>query len=409
MPATLGRIALVSMPEAPDAEPGRPDSGGMGVALRSVALELAALGVQVELLTRAEQDGEVRELAEGVAVRALRAGPRGPVGPGELQPAADEFGEAVAQLAREGTRGYDLIHAHHWVSGLATLPVAIELGIPFVQSFYSLGALVNRVAPAGVAPEPEGRLRAEAFLAQQADAIIASSTAEVDGLLDVVGASADRVWIVPPGVDTSLFVPGETPSRDALRRELGIDDRPVLAVAGRLEPLKGQDLAIRALAELHALRGWAPVLVVAGDAAPGAEDWANGLRSLARDLGVAEDVRFVGALERSTLADLLAIASVALVPSHLETLGLVALEAAASGTPVVGYRSAGTAESIDDGTSGVLLTSRDPREWAIVLGVLLSDAENLAALSAGARAHAEGFPWRATASALLGVYAGLAD
>jgi D-inositol-3-phosphate glycosyltransferase len=133
----------------------------------------------------------------------------------------------------------------------------------------------------------------------------------------------------------------------------------------------------------------------------------RGLRTLAEGLGLVQDVRFVGALARDGLAELFSVASVTLLTSRSETFGLVALESAASGTPVVGFRGSGMLESIAEGTSGVLVDSREPRRWAEAVAALLDDPRALERLSASARDHALGFTWAASATALLGVYGSL--
>ncbi|MHB1171305.1 MAG: glycosyltransferase, partial [Lacisediminihabitans sp.] len=243
-----------------------------------------------------------------------------------------------------------------------------------------------------------------------ASAIVAGSAAEVTSLIDDARAPADRIWVIPPGVDVELFRPDRAlAAEERMRAELGIaPGRPIIAVAARIQPLKGQELAIRALAELHSLRGRAPVLVLAGAETPGESVYSASLRSFAAELGVSDDVRFVGTLSRESVADLFSIASVTLVPSHSETFGLVALESAASGTPVVGFRGTGLIESVADGVSGLLIDSRDPREWARVVALLLSDGGELERMALSARHHALGYTWAATATALLGVYASLA-
>lgn len=404
------RVAMVSMHTSPLAQAGTADAGGMNVFLLSVATELASRGVEVDLLTRAEGEPSVLEVGDGITLHELEAGPRGVVSKNELVTHADEFGEAVANLAGRSGSGYDVIHSHYWLSGIATLPVALELGIPFVQSFHTLAAMKNRSLAVGQQPEPEMRVRSEMFLAGQANAIVAGSAAEVTTLIDEVKAPAGRIWVIPPGVDIDFFSSDRAPRADArIRAALDIaPGRPILAVVGRVQPLKDQELALRALAELHSLRGWAPVLVVAGEATPGDREYIASLRTLSAELGVSGDVRFAGAMSRDRLADLLAVASVTLVPSHTETFGLVALESAASGTPVVGFRSSGLVESIADGSSGLLLDSREPRDWALALAGLLDDEVSLGRFTATARHHAEGYTWAATATALLGVYAGLA-
>ncbi len=382
----------------------------MNVSILATAKGLAARGLRVDLLTRASAGPSVTEIAERITLRELAAGPATALPKGALPKVADEFGEAVAALARGADGGYDLIHAHYWLSGLATLPVAIEQGIPLVQSFHTLASMKNRTLAPGQEAEPEARVRSEMYLANQAAAIVAGSAAEVTSLIDDVRASAERIWVIPPGVDVDLFRPdravsgGERRMRAMLRVDPG---RPVIVVAARIQPLKDQELAIRAFAEVHALLGRAPVLVLAGAETPGDEEYGRMLHWLAASLGVADHVRFAGALSRSDLADLFAMASLTLVPSHSETFGLVALESAASGTPVVGYRGGGLVEAIADGASGVLVDSRQPAEWARVIALLLSDPMQLERLQFSSRHHALGFTWGATATALLGVYSAL--
>jgi len=394
---------MVSMHTSPAATPGTADAGGMNVAILSVARELAARGIQVDLLTRASDAARVVELQPGITLHELAAGASGVVDKTELAAVADDFGEAVARLARKGG-GYDIVHAHYWLSGIATLPVAIELGIPFVQSFHTLGDMKHRAMPTGELTDQERRVRSESYLAHQADAVVGSSTAEVTSLIEQVGATPDRVWIIPPGVDIDLFAPRSL-AGDAVRLTLGVEPgRPMLAVVGRVQALKGQRLAVRVLAALPEPR---PVLVIAGEPTPGAEDYFDGLHALAARLGVEEHVRFTGALDRERVAELLAAATITLVPSHSETFGLVALESAAAGTPVLAQRVSGLVESVSDGESGMLIDSRDPEEWARAISLLLDDPLLHAEFAASARAFAEGFSWATSVAVLLDVYEGL--
>ncbi|CAN5609816.1 glycosyltransferase [soil metagenome] len=402
------RVAVVSMHTSPADQAGTADSGGMNVSILAIAAELVVRGTSVDLLTRAAGNPSSRVLLPGVTLHELPAGDPGPLDKGEMKAVTDEFGEAVADLARRTPGGYDIIHAHYWLSGIATLPVALELDIPFVQNFHTIDAMKNKNAATDDAAEPVVRVRSEAYLAGQADAVIASSSAEATFLIDEVGAPADRTWIIPPGVDLALFSPRQEQEHERVRAALKLDpERPLVVLAARVQPLKGHELAIQALAEIRALRGWAPLLVIAGDVTPGQSPFAARLHSLARELGVQDNVRFVGALHRDTLADLLSAASVTIVPSFSYTFGLVALESAAAGTPVIGFRSGGLAESIEDGVSGMLLGTRDPRYWATEIALLIENDERRAELSASARRHAERFTWASAATSLLGVYAGV--
>jgi D-inositol-3-phosphate glycosyltransferase len=401
------RIAMVSMHTSPAAQAGTGDAGGMNVVLLETARALVERGYEVDLLTRCTGRAETVELAPGLTLRALPAG--GELPKEQLAEAADAFGEAVAELAGRRGSGYELLHAHYWLSGIATLPVALELGIPFVQSFHTLAVMKNRTLGAGEAPEPELRRRSERFLANQASAVVAGSRAEALAVLDDLGAPADQTWVVSPGVDTEMFRPRPAGEEDevALRKSLRISaERPILTMAGRLQPLKGHELALRALAMLGGLRN-RPVLVVAGEPTPGQDSYLRGLEHLADNLGVRESVRFVGALDRQALSGLLASSALTLMPSRSETFGLVALESAACGTPVLASRSTGLAESVSDGHSGILLDGRDPGRWAQVVAALLGDPVRLAALARSARQHAQRHGWGDSADALVEVYTAL--
>jgi D-inositol-3-phosphate glycosyltransferase len=408
MAGSVKRVALVSMHTSPAEQAGTGDAGGLNVSLMSIATGLAARGVEVDLLTRATSVPRTTTISDGVVLRELAAGPATALDKAELSGIADEFGEAVARIAgRPGSR-YDLIHAHYWLSGLATLPVAIELGIPFVQSFHTLAAMKNLHLGPGQSAEPMGRVLAERYLANQANAVVASSTSEVTSLIDHVGAPAGRIWVIPPGVDVDLFRPNRGGAAERVHEQFGIEPgRPIVAVVGRVQPLKDQELGVRALGSLNALRGWAPVLVIAGESTPGDEAYLSSLHQLAAQLGVADEVRFAGALDRDNLADLLAVASITLVPSHSETFGLVALESAASGTAVIGYRGTGLLESVAEGKSGLLIDSREPDDWARAMVTLLDDPGARNRMAESAREHALGYTWAATATALLGVYGSL--
>jgi D-inositol-3-phosphate glycosyltransferase len=405
MTEVVRSIAMVSMHTSPLAPAGSADAGGMNVSILATAIELASRGVEVDLISRAAGAPASVAVAPGVTMHSIAAGPARPLRKSELMRYSDEFGEGIALLADRMNPRYDLIHAHYWLSGIASLPVALELGIPLVQSFHTLGVMKNaRLAP-GDRPEQEGRLRVETYLANQADGIIAGSRAEASALIDGVHAPADRVWLIPPGVDTELFTPLRGERAGIVRARLGIAaSRPIVTVVGRMQPLKGHDLAIRAVAALPEPR---PALAIVGDPPPGDEGYALELRRLAADLGIADDVVFVGQADRTGVADLLAASAVTLVPSHSETFGLVALESAASGTPVVGSRSTGLMESVSDGESGVLLSSREPETWAAAIAGLLANPQRSTDLARGARRHAEQFTWGTAAASALGVYASL--
>ncbi len=411
------RIALVSMHTSPVAAPGTADAGGMNVSLLAVAEALVARGCAVDVITRAADAGGTRQLTPGVTLRSLPVGPPGAMVKERLTDYVDEFGAELARIAgfasdaasddesgQTGTR-YDIIHAHYWLSGIAALPAALELSIPFVQTFHTIAMMKDDFRAAGETLEPERRRLSERYLAGQADAVIAVSAAEATYLVERLGAPADRVWVVPPGVDLAVFRPDRAESSPQVYAAMSIDPGvPIVAVVGRIQPLKGHELAIQAVAGLGEPR---PVLVIAGEPTPGADDYRSRLRTLSEELGISESVKFVGARDREQVADLLAAAALTLIPSHSETFGLVALESAASGTPVVASFSTGLKESVADGISGVLIDSRDAETWTAEIARLLADDATRRSLGLSARRFAEGYGWGATATSLLSIYASL--
>ncbi len=366
----------------------------MNVVVRHQAVAMGAAGHEVDVITRRSSADQPSAafLAPGVTLRFLDAGPAEPVAKGRHEEFVEDFRSELARLPR-----YDVLHAHHWFSGMAALPLARELGIPHVQSFHSIAAESTTPLSHGERAESPGRLAGEARLAAESDAVVAISAAEADTAITRLGARPDRVSIVPPGVDGTLFHPLDGPRAG----------RPTAVVAGRLHPLKGFDLAIETIAAVAPeLR---PELVIAGDVSVDYDRYAEELAALARDLGVADDVRFVGPQSRVGLATLFRESSLVLVPSHSETYGLVALEAAASGVPTVVAASGGLREAVVDGETGIVIDSRDPQVWGAAVSFILGDPERLAQLGSAARRRAERFDWQRSGDALVDVYRTLLD
>lgn len=343
----------------------------------------------MEILTRRTDRGApaALELAPGLTLRHLDAGPAERRIKGDHESYIAEFGQALRALGP-----YDVIHSHHWFSGMAALDYARTHGIPHVQSFHSIAADPSTPLSAGERPESPGRMLGEAHLAQASDAVIAVSAAERDTVIERLGAAPERVLVVTPGVDADLFSPASAPAA-----------RPgYIVAAARLEPLKGLDLAIEAIAGLpDDIR---PELVIAGGPTTGHDAYPADLRAHAAALGLTDGIRFLGPQSREGLAALLRGARMLVVPSHSETYGLVALEAAASGTPVVATASGGLIEAVENGVTGLLVDSRDPAAWTDAVSRVLEDDALAARLGAAGRARAERFTWDRTAEATADVY-----
>ena len=381
------RLGVISLHTDPFASPGSGDVGGMNVVVRHTCEALARQGHGVEVFTRwSDPAAPQYEERAGVVIHRLEVGPVRSIPKGEHELHMAEFARQLALAAR-----FDLLHSHHWFSGMAAVPVAREWGVPHVQSFHSIAAPESTELAEGERPESPGRLQGEAFLASVSDRVVAVSNAEARTAVERLKAAPARLRVIHPGVDSVAFAP----------RGVGSEGRPTVLVAARLEPLKGVDLAISMLAELPV--DTRPLLQVAGG--PSADlDFVDSLTELARELGVGDDVAFLGPRNRGQLAELMRAASLVLVPSHSETYGLVALEAAASGVPVVAGAVGGLNEAVRDGVTGVLLPTRDPAAWADVVARLLADPAERARLGAAGREYALGRSWDSVALSLATVY-----
>ncbi|WIB69553.1 glycosyltransferase [Curtobacterium sp. MCBD17_026] len=384
-------IGLVSLHTSPGDEPGSGEVGGMNVVVRHQAEALADLGHHVDIITRrsAPTQPDSVSLVPGVCLRFLSAGPAEPVPKGEHDAFIEPFRHELEQLGP-----FDVLHSHHWFSGAAALPVARERGIPHVQSFHSIAADPATPLSEGERPESAGRIAGEELLARESDAVVVVSEAEASTVRTRLGGDDARIWIVPPGVDGSVFRPAAVGARRAAT--------PYVVAAARVQPLKGLDLAIEAIADISLEAR--PTLVIAGDVSSEAGDYVDELRRLADARGIADHVTFIGPQSRADLAFLFRGAAAVLVPSHSETYGLVALEGSASGVPVVAAAAGGLREAVVDGETGVVLESRDPQDWADEIERILTDAGYAAGLAAAGREHAERLSWERSAAGLEDVY-----
>ncbi len=395
-PAARLRIGHVSLHTNPFAEPGSGDVGGMNVVVAAISRAMGAAGHEVHVFTRAASDSAIETSpAPGVRLHHIPAGPAHPIPKGEHEDLIDTFAASMAQRMASQAIDLDVWHSHHWFSGIAVQRLATEhnLTAPLVHSYHSIAADPSAVLARGERPESPGRLAGERHLAATADLIIANSNAEARTAIDDLGATETRVRVIPPGVDVEVFRPLES---------CGERGAPYAVIAARLEELKGIDLALNALALIEP--GARPQLFIVGGATDDRDGYPQFLARLAQQLSIAESVTFTGPMTPDALATLLRGARMLLVPSHSETYGLIALEAAASGTPVIASATGGLVESVADGVSGILLGDRCPQHWAESIEHLASDASAAAALGTTAREHAKERTWERSAGLMVAAY-----
>jgi glycosyltransferase involved in cell wall biosynthesis/phosphoheptose isomerase len=389
---------MVSEHASPLAALGGVDAGGQNVHVGALAVEMARRGAEVTVHTRRDSEELPKrvQMAPGVTVHHVDAGPPAAVPKDELLPYMDAFAAELEACWRRDRP--DVAHAHFWMSGHATLRAAAPLGIPVAQTFHALG-VVKRRHQGERDTSPAERLAIEREIVRRVDQIVCTCTDEVFELVRM-GAVSGHLTVIPCGVDLRLF----RPDGPAERRRAG---RRRIVCVGRLVERKGVGNAITALAELPDAE-----LVVAGGperARLGDDPEARRLMRIARDLGVADRVDFRGQVDRDDLPALLRSADALVSVPWYEPFGITPLEAMASGVPVVASAVGGLIDTVVDGVTGVHVPPRDPERLARALGALLDDRERCIQYGrAGVERARRMYDWRRIAAATLDVYERLA-
>jgi len=409
------RVAVFSLHTSPLDQPGTGDSGGMNVYIGEVAERLAEQGIAVDIYTRRHGPAAppVEQIGPGTRLIQVQAGPGRPVAKEDLPNYLPDFLNGVLERAASEADAhphrhspYDVVHSHYWLSGWVGSRTKEIWGAPLVASFHTLGKVKNDALGDGDRPEPPVRLAGEQNVIRGADRILAPTPVEAEHLVDLYDADPGRIRIVPPGVDGRVFAPR---LKDEARARLHLSNDRLLLFVGRLQPFKGPDVAIRALARAVSR---APELitdlilgVVGGPTghAPGKDEVAA-LMDLAARSGVGDRVVFFPPQPHERLADFYSAAEAVLVPSRSESFGLVALEAQACGTPVIASSAGGLRFVIRDGVTGLLVNGHDPERFADRILELLGNPSLAARLSRAAVAHAGRFSWDTTAREVKEVY-----
>lgn len=400
----MRRLAILSLHTSPLAQPGTADAGGMNVYVRELASALARAGVRCDVYTRATQATvpAVVSVEPNFDVHHVAAGPLGPVPKHDLPSVVAEFTASV--LARiEAGRRPDALHANYWLSGLTGHTLKHELDLPLVSTFHTLDRVKAEVDASDA--ESDLRARSEAAIVGCSDAVLASCDEEAAQLERLYAADPGRVFIVSPGVDHAFFAPGD---RSQARRALGLPEAGgMLLFVGRIQPLKALDVAVKALAEVRDTHPSTFLVVVGGPSGPRGADEIVRAHDIADRLGVGRNVYFVPPQPHELLGTYYRAANVSVVPSRSESFGLVALEAAACGTPVVASAVGGLQTLVDHAVTGYLVETRDAEAFASRIAAILSDPASAAAMGAAGARRARRYTWRTAAGRLRQLYSDL--
>ena len=396
----IRRVALLSYHTCPLARLGGKKTGGMNVYVRDFARALAASGVQVDVFTRMQEECSPRidhDLGYGARVIHIPAGPVAPISVAAMEDYVDEFAAGILAFAAVEGHQYDVIHSHYWLSGLAGEQMrAAWPGTPLIHMFHTLGHMKNAIAGDVGERASQARLDGETHLVRSVDRLIAATPAERSQLLNLYDADPAAITVIPPGVDLARFQPIE---QNEAKHLIGIPGwRKNILFAGRIEPLKGIDTLLGALALLRERHPGeldnVCVTIIGGNPwADTLDEEMARLHGLREQLGLHDLVTFAGSRDQDLLPYYYAAAEMVVMPSHYESFGMVALESMAMGTPVIASEVGGLAHLVRDGYNGYLVPSRDPAALAARILDVLECEGCRRRLGRQALLYAQGFDW----------------
>ena len=401
---------MISYHTCPLATLGGKDTGGMNVYVRELTHHLGRLGVHVDVFTRSQDEHVpqvLHDLGYGNRVVHIPAGPEVPLSKPALASYLPQFVDEILRFTEQKVLQYDLIHSHYWMSGVAATELKKTWQTPIIHMYHTLALMKNRIARSENEIEGEYRVDGEKAVLQAADRIVAATPAERAQLQFLYRAPTRKIAIIPPGVDTAHFYP--IPADEA-KEVVGVpkDDCLILFV-GRIEPLKGIEVLLRALAHQHNNNHLSAcpqsLAIIGGD--PNGQDMnteMNRLQALCDELGIGDIVLFLGKRSQSSLPYYYSAAEVMVVPSHYESFGMVALEAMACGTPVVASQVGGLAFLVEDGVTGYVVPDDDPVALSERLLSLMNHSELRRKMSANGVEQARKYAWEKIAAKMHALY-----
>jgi len=406
------KIAMLSYHTCPLATLGGKDTGGMNVYVRDLTRTLGSLGVHVDVFTRSQDEHVphvLHDLGYGNRVVHIKAGDEVPLPKEELLSHIPEFTAGIEEFTSIKSLQYDLIHSHYWMSGLAALELKRQWNLPVMQMFHTLGLMRLRVARPDEEVDGDYRLEGEKRLLKEADCIIAATVAEKAQIQWLYQADVEKIGIIPPGVDLSRFYPIP---EDEAKEVIGIPPcDQVLLYVGRIEPLKGIDTLIEAIAHMRGNGGFDEqsfcLAIIGGDPDSTREERTvemKRLQELCHLHGLDDLVTFLGKRDQDLLPYYYSAAEAVVVPSHYESFGMVALESMACGTPVVASQVGGLAYLVQDGVTGYTVPSSDVGALAERLSALIRDKSLREQLGTQAAELAQEFSWEIIARQIRDQY-----
>ena len=387
----MRKLAVLSMHTSPLAQPGIGDGGGMNVYVREVSSALEEAGISSTVFTRRvdKETPKVMAFGNGLKVVQIDAGDFS-LRKEELFSVVEDFTNGVEEFLITEDQ-HDALLANYWLSGSAAHQLKHNLNMPLITSFHTLARV--KAASGDKSFGYEERIKVESEVIGCSDVILSNSSFETDQLVSHYGADPSRIEIVPPGVDHSIFNPA---CKSEARRLLNLSEQKTLLFVGRIQPLKGVDLAISTLAELEDKD--ARLILIGSSSGMEGPSEQRRITKMVKELGLTNRVLFVEPQPHEKLVNWYRAAEVLLMPSRSESFGLVALEAAACGLPVVASEVGGLQTIVENGLSGYLINDRDPWSYAAHVSKIIDDSGKAEEMSEEAVERSKSFTWSVTAA-----------
>ena len=405
-------IAILSYHTCPLATLGGKDTGGMNVYVRDLTKYLGRMGVHADVFTRSQDEHVphvLHDLGCGNRVVHVPAGPESPRPKVELKDYIPEFIRGINNFARSKNIEYDLIHSHYWLSGLAAEALADMWNVPTIHMFHTLALLKNQIAKTPQEIESNVRIEGEKEVINAVDRIVAATQNEKEHLESLYSAPVDKISIIPPGVDTTRFYPIPP---DEAKEFVGVPkDEKMLLYVGRIEPLKGVDILIKAIAQLRRsdVLSECPhyLYIIGGDPDPEnarLNKEMQRLQNLCKELGVGNMVLFLGKRDQDTLQYYYSAAEIVIMPSHYESFGMVALEAMACGTPVIATQVGGLQHLVQNGKTGFTIPNDDVDSLEESLTMLICKEDMRREMSENSITYARSYAWDVITPRIIDLY-----
>ncbi len=398
-------IALISVHGDPAVEIGKEEAGGQNVYVRQVGEALSKQGWNVDMFTRATDAEQAKIVQHTPNCRTIRltAGPEAFIPRDEIYGFRHDFVNEFLKFQHQNNLDYALIHTNYWISGSVGLQLKAKTGLPMLHTYHSLGA-VKYKSVSTIPMIATTRLAVEKACLENADCIIATSPQEQEHIRTLV-SHRGNTQIIPCGTDIQHF---GSISRTEARKRLGIaPDAKMVFYIGRFDPRKGIETLVQAIAQSEFRNDESLRLVIGGGSRPGHSDGIerDRIESIVSYTGLDAIASFPGRISDEDLPVYYAAADVCVVPSHYEPFGLVAIEAMASGTPVIASDVGGLQYTVVSEKTGLLAPPKDVEAFAQAIDRILSNAQWRDQLGSNARQRvAQKFSWCGVATQLSYLY-----